>query len=490
VNVPAYISEPVCGRYYVDSNKEHFYDTDNLPARLYPLGGNRYTVGHDSANQGGDVWAADAAIDVMENEDWRGLFVTLPGLDKAAHMWGGEDDPGAGAFPNGDPSTHLEESVRVADEQVGRITAALEDSGQLEDTLVVLTSDHGQMSARTYLGNTEDGPGGFPADPRGYDNRYYADTPIYDYLNPSDWIKPLVDTGNVGVSFQDSAIRVWLKDTSAAEKAESARIVSGMEGVMATYSRDGDRFRLVSRLSPEELTVQEQTWFAKHGQEIVDTSAAEYGADVIGLLRDHTTAGVAGDHGGAQYEAQNIPVVFYGAGTSATDSGAPIRSVDIMHHGAEGARDPADVATGRLRLPPAGSRHEVAGGRAGTGAQRGCRAMRQPLCRRRLRSAPLVQPCWPSITTTERSTRPLFIVAKASSTWWRPMRSETKASSGRRPAECSSSRAGKSRSGRQSPYQEDFRAPPRPKTSRRGTCSCICGVGTPTRTTVPARSLP
>ena len=47
---------------------------------------------------------------------------------------------------------------------------------------------------------------------------------------------------------------------------------------------------------------------------------------------------------------------------------------------------------------------------------------------------------------------------------------------------------GKSRLGRQSPYQEDFSEPPRPKTSSSGSSSVISGVGTPTRTTVPARS--
>lgn len=47
---------------------------------------------------------------------------------------------------------------------------------------------------------------------------------------------------------------------------------------------------------------------------------------------------------------------------------------------------------------------------------------------------------------------------------------------------------GKSRSGRQSPYHDDLRAPPREKKSTRGISSFMSGVGTPTSTTVPARS--
>src|SRR5215204_1115987 len=47
---------------------------------------------------------------------------------------------------------------------------------------------------------------------------------------------------------------------------------------------------------------------------------------------------------------------------------------------------------------------------------------------------------------------------------------------------------GKSRVGRQSPYQLDFNAPPRPNTSMNGSSIVSSGRGTPTSTTVPARS--
>src|SRR5690606_17831909 len=56
-------------------------------------------------------------------------------------------------------------------------------------------------------------------------------------------------------------------------------------------------------------------------------------------------------------------------------------------------------------------------------------------------------------STTDRRTSPAFMVLKASSTSSRPMRSETNLSNGKRPCRCSSTKAGKSRSGRQSPYQ-------------------------------------
>ena len=41
---------------------------------------------------GGDTWVADAAIEMMQQENWSGMFVTMGGIDKAAHMWGAQDD--------------------------------------------------------------------------------------------------------------------------------------------------------------------------------------------------------------------------------------------------------------------------------------------------------------------------------------------------------------------------------------------------------------
>ena len=71
------------------------YDTGQLPASLYPATDDRYVVGTDPAHQGGDVWATDAVLEIMDQEqgDWSGIFVSLPGVDKAAHMWGGVNDP-------------------------------------------------------------------------------------------------------------------------------------------------------------------------------------------------------------------------------------------------------------------------------------------------------------------------------------------------------------------------------------------------------------
>ena len=98
INVPSYIlGHPAAGSGCTAATPapSFAYDTTKLPAVLYPLDSDRYVTGHDPAHEGGDVWAADAAVAIMRNDPtWNGIFVTLPGVDKAAHMWGGRPTRG------------------------------------------------------------------------------------------------------------------------------------------------------------------------------------------------------------------------------------------------------------------------------------------------------------------------------------------------------------------------------------------------------------
>jgi hypothetical protein len=318
VNVPTYLSDPECGRFYVESSSDLTYDTDMPPAWMYPLDGNRYTVGRDPEHQGGDVWATDAALSIMRHEtDWSGVFLSLPGVDKAAHMWGSIDDPGGPV-----PMTHMRRATAVADQQVGRVMRYLRRSGQLDDTLVVLTADHGQQPSRSFYG--ENGPG------QGDYNWYWGDAANGDYLDPSPELHPLIATGNVSVTYQDGAIRTWTTDRTAETKNETAAVMEGLPGVTAVYVRRGDHYAKVSSLGRAGMGPREWAWFRAHAKELVNTEAAPYGPEVIGLLRDFTSYGVAGDHGGINRTVQRIPITFAGAGTAATDRHAAIRSVDVV----------------------------------------------------------------------------------------------------------------------------------------------------------------
>jgi type I phosphodiesterase/nucleotide pyrophosphatase len=321
-NVPAYIASPSCGRYYVDSSTSLSYGTATTsPAWMYPLDGNRFAPGFDPAHRGGDVWTADAGMAMMENEPWSGMLLTLGSIDKASHMWGGITDDGT--YPAGSPEeqAHLRFIAKTADEQVGRLIAKLRSLGQLDETLVVLTTDHAGQPALHFNGVNEAARSDF--------NWYYGATQNGTFLAPSPSLKPLIDTGNVRFTYQDSAIRTWLTDTSDAAKRSAAKVMATLPDVIATYRLDGSRYRLVTA-NLRAMSRGELAWWAVHGQEIVNTMAAPYAADVVGLLRDNTSYGVAGDHGGAQRPVQEIPIVFYGAGAGSRDSHHPLRSVDIL----------------------------------------------------------------------------------------------------------------------------------------------------------------
>jgi hypothetical protein len=324
-NVPAYISAPECSRYYVDSASSGLsYGTATTPpAWMYPLDGNRFVPGFDAEHLGGDVWVADAGMAMMEKENWSGMLLTFGAIDKASHMWGGITD--TGTYPPGseEEQAHLRFIAHTADQQVGRVIAKLRALGQLDDTLIVLTTDHAGQPAKHFNGVNEAGRSDF--------NWYYGATQNGTFLAPSPSLAPLIATGNVRFTYQDSAIRTWLTDTSDAAKRDAAHVMATLPDVIATYrlAPDARRYRLTTA-NLRAMSRDELLWWLVHGQEIVDTMAAPYAADVVGLLRNDTSYGVAGDHGGAQRPVQEIPIVFAGAGVGSRDSLFPMRSVDIL----------------------------------------------------------------------------------------------------------------------------------------------------------------
>jgi hypothetical protein len=321
-NVPDYISGPDCGRFYVDSSSSMTYGTGTTsPAWMYPLDGNRFAVGDDPEHLGGDVWTADAAIALMDNEpDWKGMLVSLGSVDKAAHMWGTDDNGPSGVSDDVYEQAHLPFAARTADEQVGRLLDELEAQDLRDETLVVLTTDHAGQTAHRYHGL--DGPN------RGNFNWYYGSDADETYLSPQPALQPLLDTGNVDFSYQDGHIATWLGDRTPAVLAEAAAAMRGLPDVIASYVRSGDRYVRMGRLGP--MSGREFAWWARHGQTLIDTMAAPYGPDVVGLLRDDVSYGVEGDHGGHQRQIQRIPMAFSWPGLKPQRRGEPIRSVDIV----------------------------------------------------------------------------------------------------------------------------------------------------------------
>jgi hypothetical protein len=247
----------------------HRDDAVAFPYWIYPEDGDRFFPGTGPAarngHAGGDVWVADAAIAMMANENWSGMFVTLGGIDKAGLMWGAQYD--AATFTGtcyvgtdaeiGAAQTHVRCAAEIADAQLGRLLAQVRqvDAAHGGETVVVLTADHGATYGENFHGKTT------PDASNG--NWYYPPFGVWDagsaataidtvtYTNPSPALQPLIDlkqddqvTGILQFSYQSTAIEAWLIDQSVAKMKEAAASMLMLPGVTAAYWRHGDRFRL------------------------------------------------------------------------------------------------------------------------------------------------------------------------------------------------------------------------------------------------------
>ncbi len=327
-NLPAYITAE-CGRFFVDADKNVTYGTAaTSPAWMYPLDGNRFAlgnyVGDDGLSRdhlGGDAWTTNAAISMMSNEpDWKGMLVSLGSVDKAAHMWGTDDTGPSHHGEDQHDQAHLPFAVKTADELVGKLMQALDEQGLRDETLVVLTTDHGGQTAKTHHGINLPNRGDF--------NWYYGQDADETYKNPQPQLQPLLDTGKVAFNYQDAHIASWLNDTSDAAKRTAAEAMRRLPDVIAAYRRVGDRY--VQTGTPGAMNKTERAWWQRYGQTLVNTMASPSGPDVVGLLRDDVSYGVAGDHGGHQKAIQRIPMVFSWPGLQPQTRQEEIRAVDIL----------------------------------------------------------------------------------------------------------------------------------------------------------------
>ena len=129
---------------------------------------------------------------------------------------------------------HLRFIAKTADEQVGRIMEHLDDEGLLDETLVVLTTDHAGQPSTNF--NGELGTAAAPRD--GNLNWYYGSTLNGSFLSPSSSLAPLIATDNVRFTYQDSAIRTWLT-TSASSSPKNAAIRPRMSSPAASRGSCG-----------------------------------------------------------------------------------------------------------------------------------------------------------------------------------------------------------------------------------------------------------
>ena len=352
-NVPSYLLDASRPLFTSTRTSRNDYGTATTPpAYLYPEDGNRFVPGSDpsalAGHLGGDTWAADAAIAMMASEKWSGMFVTLGGIDKAGHMWGADQDPSGHDCTVGTGQVHVDCMAKNADIQLGKMLDELDDPRDLDDTLVILTADHGATHAANFFG--KDAAGASDS------NWYWAPDGVWDggafindatYNNPSPALLPLNATDNLQFSYQSTAIESWLYDTSLPQLQAEAAVMKTLPGVIASYYKVGDHFVLAGT---NPMSWSERKWWLFHGQEIVNTMAAPSGPDVVGLLHDDTTYSVYGDHGGAAEEVQRVPMVFWQSGDARVELNPAVPDARRPADDPAGDGDPAHAPGRRPRL--------------------------------------------------------------------------------------------------------------------------------------------
>ncbi|MDF2837281.1 MAG: hypothetical protein K0Q63_2921, partial [Paenibacillus sp.] len=101
------------------------------------------SAGAYKVNGGKDETTTQKAVDYIKTEglNTRNLFVHLDEVDGAGHG-------------NGYYTPKFYEQVQKADQYVGRIIQSLEEEGLMEDTLIILTADHGGTRAGSHGGSS------------------------------------------------------------------------------------------------------------------------------------------------------------------------------------------------------------------------------------------------------------------------------------------------------------------------------------------------
>jgi hypothetical protein len=310
VNVPAYIADNP--RFSLECAEP--YGTGF--STIYALDGSRFVPGNDLSRQGGDVWTADAALEVMRRESWSGLFLTFGGIDRVAHMLGEQDGPGLASVQS---QYRLADVLQIADTQLGRILDELDARGLANRTMVVVTADHGGQRHDAYLGN----------------NRFQSCCPYENVADPPEppyWLQHLNNIGKLRTGYADSDITLWLADPSESNERALIRGLQDVSGVTEIYAKrkagDGYGYEQVYT-SLENQGAAFRSWAAKHSKELANTMAGPAGPDLIALLADGYGFGRIGGHGGAQEKVQRIPMIVRVPGETPSTRTMALRLMDL-----------------------------------------------------------------------------------------------------------------------------------------------------------------
>ena len=313
LNMPTYISGDhrfkISTGNHAPAGNDYYNTNVDKPAYLYSEDG-RMVPGPYDTNLGGDNWVADCAIKVIENgSDWSAMHLNFSGIDKIGHMWGGGNVDTIANY-DWDPAIADGAGPHAVDRQERRRpgrprhagTQGQRRLGQAPSSWCSPTTAPRMPRTRTMSTSRSGANLSWYYDP----NNQCKNT-TYGRAGSNNDVPPRS-------SERDRQPRVQLpvhRHRGVAHRLQlgqedgEAQAMKGMPDVIATYVKWGDRYKLVSTGSDDVGPS------ASGGPRTASSSSTPWRPTrrptSCGLLKDRTSYGAYGDHGGAQKEVQQHP---------------------------------------------------------------------------------------------------------------------------------------------------------------------------------------
>jgi len=219
-----------------------------------------------------DTSAMSAAIEIAETHGPRLLMINLPDTDRMGHDTGGM------------PTSEIMSAVLAnVDEQIGHLLTAYADLGLLEETVFVVTADHGMAASR--------GP------------------------DRGQLVRGVL--AEVGASGMADHEHIWLDDPAQAEEAAEAFVEAALPGLTSVYWAEGGQEDTVYRRAPGLPVSQEldEAYLA-----LLSTYAGPRGQRVVLVFAEEKPPAVdegadwSGTHTRISWSTQHVPLVLAGPG--------------------------------------------------------------------------------------------------------------------------------------------------------------------------------
>ncbi|MFA7483555.1 MAG: alkaline phosphatase family protein [Vulcanimicrobiota bacterium] len=290
--VPDYLTKPIGNRFYLEGLNT--WGTTGLQ-------GTGYVEGVDPERPGGDRWVGDVVEQIMLQEpDWSLILASFGAIDKISHVLAEHESPTEADWALEHGIT-LENSLRQADRELGRILSRLERSGLLEETALLITADHGGQRNLHFHGRKDA--------PNHRDDSYFGKGKDFDFTsNPIPEFREFIEQGDVQALSLGTSVLGWTGPLSEQEREQLSEMASRLPGVAEVYRLLPDGAYRREFRSPL-LKGPELEWARTRHPGLVDSLRGPGAPDLIALLFDNHGYGMIGAHGGAQELVQRIPMI-------------------------------------------------------------------------------------------------------------------------------------------------------------------------------------